>query len=198
MTMLRKGDRVIASNVTGTIESVAAGVATFTNGFVSPEDMVTLRCSVCGHEEVELFGSFTGKAYCVQCAVHVQEDVTDVRRDPRSLCDCVCGETLDIAKSEGTWTIDTIACEYRTCLHCKSTRAYAPKDVLPAPCRLASCASELPEHHHLFRSFLDALEKDPPTRTARITRNGVVLAEAFPSINDVLVWRVMPPQPEER
>lgn len=181
MSMLRKGDRV-RMDETGKIYILVMLTP------IMPD--MTLLCCQCDQPAER----FAGGAYCAACA---PENATDVRADPTAIVSCICGESLDTARSEGTWTTGGIACEYRTCLHCHSTRAYAPVDVLRGRRVHWYRNQDSSEPVGEYDSFLEAITHDPVCAACELRRNGVILAKAWVDVlGKIQGWRVMPPEKE--
>lgn len=121
-----------------------------------------------------------------------------------TICPCICGEDLYGARSEGIWTMGDVACEYRTCRQCHSTRAYMSRDVHPRGECVVYADPDTSEAWtvagvvHSYPSLLDALDLPPPTPRAQIIRAGLVLAQAFESPTGRLGWIVSPPMAPPR
>lgn len=146
----------------------------------------------------ELFVRATGTPVCpVHARKFLPPDLADTRVEPSALVSCACGASLDRAKSQGIWTLSLIACEYRQCAHCGSSRPWMPADVVPG--REIGC---YPDPHSSeveggWDSLLDALQSCPPNERATLIRNGVTLARAFVSPDDrSLGWHVQKPERE--
>lgn len=184
--MIRIGDRV--RHVTGGAIWTATAL-TVRNDCNLEFEIVCCQCDAAA----EVFGP-TGAAYCGPCA---PEASTPCRVDPAALVSCICGESLDSAPSKGIWTVGGIACEYRDCLHCHSTRAYGPVDVLRGRRVHLYNDPETSEISGEWDSFLDSLTDDPPCAASELRRGGVVLAKAWADVTGkILGWQVMPPQKE--
>jgi len=197
--MIRKGDRVCLNETIATVCDIdrRKGLV-FAGDFAATPDEVELLCMFSGCERpAERFGVLTGNAYCGTCATIVnQERLQDVRPDPIALASCVCGESLDFAKSDGVWTMADVACEYRTCSHCRSTRAYMPADVVRLRRVHLYNDPNTSEISGEWDGLLDALDTAPTVPHAELRRNGVCIARAFTASNGSYGWRVMPPQKE--
>lgn len=131
------------------------------------------------------------------CGGHAPKGSIPVRPDPAALLHCVCGESLDDGRPEGVWTMADVACEYRTCMQCKSTRAWMPQPVVrgrkvvqyPDP-ESSAVAGEWDDLH-------DALAEPPHGPRATLVRNGVTLATTYQGVDNVHGWRVQSPEREE-
>lgn len=184
--MIRIGDRV--RHVSG------GGIWTASTLTVRNDHNLHLVIMCCQCDSLaEVFGR-TGAAYCQPCA---PEEHLPCRVDPDAIVSCICGEILDGAASKGVWTVGGIACEYRDCPHCHSTRAYAPADVIRGRRVHMYSNPETSEISGEWDSFLEALTDDPPSASSELRRNGVCLAKAWVDVTGKIVgWRVMPPEKE--
>ena len=108
---------------------------------------------------------------------------------------CICGATLYGATNHGVWTLEWIACEYRTCGACGSTRAYMPPDIIAEKNVRIMHGDQCVEHV----SLLDALDQEPAWKDQTIERGEgrILLAKVFESVNGDLGWLVMAPHPED-
>ena len=199
--MIRIGDRVLV-NDRDTIATVSdfdrKGGIVYAGKYARQSSAVTLVCSSCD-APASRFLAADSRPICDACAGDLDldpSDLADVRCDPAAIVLCICGESLDDAKSEGIWTLADVACEYRTCNHCHSTRAYAPADHVYG--RRVHCYAnpETSEISGEWESFLDAIQFAPPSSRAELRRNGVVLAHVYRGIDDVHGWRICKPEKE--
>lgn len=146
----------------------------------------------------EIFVRSDGTPLCPVHARHYRpETLADTRTDPAALVSCACGTSIDRAPSAGVWTFDHIACEYRTCMHCGSSRPYMPADELAgrAVCRYDDpLSSEVSDE---WSSLTEALYAAPPPHDRSVLiRNGSTLARAFRAVNGSLGWLVQKPERE--
>ncbi len=203
--MIRAGDLVWLLDQKGRrvegaprpVASVAAGLVTLrSNGCdVSYQDgQVEVSChhKGCGLTAVAFVRS-SGAAVCERCAdqrYHAHELIS-TRGNEAAIVACVCGESLDGLPGV-TWDVGGIACEYRTCGHCHSTRAYMPRDKLAGA--MVTTGDEADSRG--WESFLSALETYPAPGT-ELRRGRVVLARAYLAANGDQGWRVCAPQREK-
>lgn len=118
--------------------------------------------------------------------------------DPRPYaCPCVCGADLAAGDSHGIWTVDAIACEYRTCLECRSTRAYMPANHIEGRVVNHYPDEATSEAVDEWENFLDALADPPVHAGATLVRNGVVLARTYCAVDGTFGWMVQAPRVEE-
>lgn len=164
---------------------------------------VTIMCEMCpriDEGEAVWFLRSDGTALCRWCRGGIEaKHLQDMRPDPNALVSCICGESLDRAPTVGVWTMAGIACEYRNCLHCKSTRAWMPADVVEGRTCVLLAEPEDTSYQAILSSLLDALMSVPPTARSIIVRDGVVLARAYEAPtpgaphNRSLAWKVCEP-----
>jgi hypothetical protein len=219
--VIREGDHVrVSSGAHGVVRTVNPGglVVVKVHGLrpevIEADSDVEILCSLrpekedgdgiesrpCDHVAV-YFDRRTGDAVCTSCATwaYRRGELADARVDPECLVPCACGESLDAAVSHGIWTLDEVACEYRLCAHCGSSRAYMPRDVLPGRRAVRYDGDEIHDAEKEDASFSALLfDGAPKTKDATIIRNGVVLARAFVYPDGFrLGWRVEKPSREE-
>lgn len=197
MTHFRDGDLVLVDD-DGTIMVVGkvgpSEEVHVADGFaarVVHADGLTLLCPC---TEPAAWFDWAGDPFCEACAPKVR---IPVRPDPRALLHCGCGDALDTAHVEGIWTMGDVACEYRTCLHCRSTKAWMPRPVVAG--RKVHLYED-PESSEIIREWDDlheALEYSPSRETAQLIRNGVVLADAVSSPLGGMRWKIRPPERED-
>lgn len=206
--MIRKLDRVLFSDVGsygifGRVVACDGREAHVDVGGLAPRvadvnDLVLLCCQKGCANGASLFFGENEEAICSEHAANYGLRTKPTRSDPNALASCVCGATLDGAPSHGVWTMGDLACEYRTCLNCHSTRAFMPSDVkIGRKVRIYEdrVTSEIAWEGD---SLLDALA-EVPARNAEIKRNGVTLARAVGHPNDAVrsrIWFVLPPERE--
>lgn len=109
------------------------------------------------------------------------------------ILECPCGADLALGKSEGIWTMAEVACEYRTCVGCQSTRAFAPVDVLEGRLVQRYPSKDTSESDGEWDSFLESIEEGPTSPECELRRNGVVLARTYLGIDNVYGWKVEAP-----
>ena len=113
------------------------------------------------------------------------------------ICACICGK-VDLAgreaRSDGIWTIGNVACEYRTCSGCKSTRAFMYPNRIDGEMVISS--SLLGGRECEFTSILDAVEYDPPHAFVELTRSGIVVARSVSTATGECIWRLLAPTTE--
>lgn len=196
MTFFRDGDLVLVDN--GSIMSVASvgpgpeiRVADGFNSFVAHASNLTLLCPC---TETAAWFDWNGDPFCESCA---PKERLPVRPDPHALLHCGCGEALDNARVEGVWTMGDVACEYRTCLHCRSTKAWMPVPVVRGRKVHLYEDPESSEISGEWDDLHDALEWIPQGDTAQLIRNGVVLADAMRTAAGDVRWKVRPPERED-
>jgi hypothetical protein len=94
------------------------------------------------------------------------------------------------------WTIADVACEYRMCLACHATRAYAPAVQIDGALVVA-INPDGSEDAEGWWSLLDALEQPPRWPGAMLVRCGAVLARTYCGVDGVHGWRVLAPSPDD-
>ncbi len=134
-------------------------------------------------------------AICYKCRLSSPGSL-DARPDPGALLSCICGEPLDGAIVHGVWMMGDVACEYRTCRHCSSTRAWAAVDEVPGRRIGLYLDGDTSEVEQEYTSLLDATEEGPFADGAELRRNGVLLAKAFRTVDGHTCWRFLPPTRE--
>lgn len=154
---------------------------------------VTLVCSECTAEPAAWF-DWAGDPFCEACS---PKERIPVRPDPSAILHCGCGDALDGARSEGVWTMGDVACEYRTCLHCRSTKAWMPAPVVRGRKVHLYEDPESSEISGEWDDLHEALEYSPSRDTAQLIRNGVILADAIPSPLGGMRWKIRPPERED-
>lgn len=108
-------------------------------------------------------------------------------------CPCICGADLARGISNGTWTLGGVACPYRTCEQCKSTRAFMPAIEVAGRLVALYAFTETSEVSGEWTSLLDALEHAPITDNAQLIRNGVTLATTVVDVQGRRWWKISEP-----
>ena len=204
--MIRPHDRVRVGDpggMQGIVISLDDGVAKICNGAngktvpILESELVLLCHRVTCHAHATRFQRNNLAAVCEQCAelrYHTHE-LVDTRGDVDAIVACACGESLDGATAGSFMWPGPVTCEYRTCMHCHSTRAYMPINRLAGRrvhlYRDPSTSEVSGEHDEL----LDALEEEP-SDGAELIRNGVVLARVVIDPDGARAWLVAKPTRE--
>lgn len=204
--MIRKLDRVLhdGPGLFGTVVAVGLDIDRVQIAHVDVDDGkaprvvkitdLTLLCYLPGcAREATCFARDDERAICHEH--RIGWPIIQTRRDPEARDSCACGASLDVAKREGVWNLGDVACEYRTCINCHSTRAYMPNDAR------AGRKVQIYEDGRVAwegTSLLAALE-ETPAREAVIQREGIVLARAVEAPAETApsrFWFVLAPEKE--
>lgn len=200
--MVREEDELVALKVEGIGEDGRLLVRTGTHTTRSlPDNSWTLLCACprifedCNCTGVAVTFTADGTPLCEGCSASVDGPLLDVRPDRTALVLCACGESLD-GRPGRVWTMGDIACEYRDCANCGSTRAYMPADIVRGRHIGLYENPETSEVSGEWDSLLDALEHAPAKELAELRRNGRLLARAFVGPG-VCGWLIATPEKED-
>lgn len=189
---VRHADRTAAWQVAGFTETRLVRLDAGGTELVMSDDVLILLCE---HEACVADATCFESDGRPRCEAHRPIFALDTRPDPTALLSCSCGEALDGAKVEGVWTIgDTIA-EYRTCLHCHSTKAWIARDVVEGK-RIVLVDGDT--FKALGGSLTDALDFAPKEglELRRGTSTGTLLAHAVRAPDRSYAWRLLAPTRE--
>lgn len=204
--MIKQGDRVRVGGNPDLVRVVSAptprGVLVRVNGneLEIRHEEIELLCSIgeCPRG-AQLFIRYSGQPICPVHAVEQfkPDELADARIDEAALVSCACGASMDRAPSAGTWTLDHVACEYRTCAHCGSSRPYMPADELAGRAVVRYDDPHSSEASDEWSSLTEALYAAPPPHDRSVLiRNGFTLARAWRAPNGALGWLVQKPERE--
>lgn len=210
--MIKQGDRVRVLSAMGLVKIVSAPTPRGVLVRISGDELelrhedIELLCGARDEEleggecprGAELFVRATGVPLCpVHASAYPAAALADTRVDPLALVSCACGESMDAAPSAGTWTLEHVACAYRTCMHCGSSRPYMPADEVPGRAVVRYDDPHSSEASDEWGSLTEALYAAPPPHDRSVLiRNGVTLARAWRGPNGALGWLVQKPERE--
>ncbi len=144
----------------------------------------------------ELFVRASGEAVCMRCAEtrYHSHELIATRGNEAAIVACVCGESLDGLPGK-TWDRGGVTCEYRTCGHCLSTRAYMPRnEVSGSVVTKGNFLTEEPPEG-AWAQLTDALETHPGPG-AELRRGRVVLARSYQAASGERAWHICTPTRE--